>query len=99
MHFKNDAFLVLQPRDLRAGDEGAARPRRSISTGDVARVTQMGCGSNKIYSRHPERANADAAQAQPIRATFEDQGAAATPDTDNEAGFHNMQAHRAEWRD
>ena len=55
MYFKNDAFLVLQPRYLRAGDEGAARPRRPISTGDVARVTQMGCGSNKIHSRYPER--------------------------------------------
>jgi hypothetical protein len=60
VYFKNDAFLVLQPRYLRSGDEGAARPRRPIGTGDVARVTQMGCGSNKVHSRYPERPNADA---------------------------------------
>jgi len=51
MHLKNDAFLVLQSRYLRAGDEGAARPRRPIGAGDVARATQMGCGSNKVHSR------------------------------------------------
>ncbi len=38
-HFKDDAFLVLQPRHLRATDESGASPSRTISPSDISRCS------------------------------------------------------------
>ena len=63
VEFKDNSLFILQPRYLRATDDGGPGASGSVSTRDVLRRPQIMCGAYQVYRRYPERSDANAADA------------------------------------
>jgi hypothetical protein len=91
---QDDASGVLQRCHLAAADECGSGTRAAITAGNVPRIVQIGCSAHEIHRGNAKRADADAADAQPVSMSVVDQGAAAAAGADDEAGFDDMQTDR-----
>ena len=92
---KHYTLIVLQLHYLGAPNESSTGAGCTVCAGDVSRPVQIGSSPYQIHRRDTKRTDPNTSQAQTIRMALVQQGAASTPDADNESGLNNMQPYRA----